>query len=776
MLIDNALSALTVVLDPARFAIICSGIGLGLIIGMLPGIGGLGGLALLIPFTHAMDAHTALAFLIGMWAVTATSDTIPAILFGVPGAVGSAATVLDGHPMAKRGEAGRAFGASFSSSIVGGVFGAILLAVSIPILRPFMLAIGTPELLAVCVLGLTLVASVSQGNILKGLVVALFGVLLAAVGDEAQSGQLRWTFDDMFGTYLLDGVPIECIALGLFAVPELIDMAIARTNMGSTQRLEGLFREQMRGVRDVIANWKLILNSSFLGVVLGSVPGMGAAVIDWIAYGTAARMIKGASESFGKGDVRGLIAAESANCSREGGALIPTLAFGVPGSPSMALLLGAFLAHGIAPGPKLLDTQLDVTYTLVWSLALANVVGAGTCFLAANPLARIATLRAGILIPSVFAVCFVGAYQGSLSFGDLVLLVAFGLIGWAMKRYGWARAPLILGFVLGKLIEKYLFISVARYQFEWLQRPGVIAIFAVTVLVLASPLFKAFYRMWRRPPGLTGATSPLPACQQGIYARARRALVSVGVRGHFRRRKLATQSASSGPLTRPPAYSAALAGEAREGADLSAQAGSGEDHATYGFSAPASSEGAAAACFPSNTFSIDRMVAPGLWVIAFLALAAAFWSATGWRFSARLMPQTAAAVGLIVIACAGLAAGLAKLQGKPAGAAKSVHDVGGSSGELAETTVYARLLVETLWLVGLLVGVLLIGLMPALGLYMFSYMSTAGKTPWPTALIVAVSLWIGFYVLFVKLLHVPWPPSLLGDVFPDLREWTGRLI
>jgi len=445
LLIDNALSALTVVLDPARFAIICSGIGLGLIIGMLPGIGGLGGLALLIPFTHAMDAHTALAFLIGMWAVTATSDTIPAILFGVPGAVGSAATVLDGHPMAKRGEAGRAFGASFSSSIVGGVFGAILLAVSIPILRPFMLAIGTPELLAVCVLGLTLVASVSQGNILKGLVVALFGVLLAAVGDEAQSGQLRWTFDDMFGTYLLDGVPIECIALGLFAVPELIDMAIARTNMGSTQRLEGLFREQMRGVRDVIANWKLILNSSFLGVVLGSVPGMGAAVIDWIAYGTAARMIKGASESFGKGDVRGLIAAESANCSREGGALIPTLAFGVPGSPSMALLLGAFLAHGIAPGPKLLDTQLDVTYTLVWSLALANVVGAGTCFLAANPLARIATLRAGILIPSVFAVCFVGAYQGSLSFGDLVLLVAFGLIGWAMKRYGWARAPLILG-------------------------------------------------------------------------------------------------------------------------------------------------------------------------------------------------------------------------------------------------------------------------------------------------------------------------------------------
>ena len=690
MLIDNALSALTIVLDPARFAIICSGIGLGLIIGMLPGIGGLGGLALLIPFTHAMDAHTALAFLIGMWAVTATSDTIPAILFGVPGAVGSAATVLDGHPMAKRGEAGRAFGASFMSSIVGGLLGAVLLAVSIPILRPFMLAIGTPELLAVCVLGLTLVASVSQGNILKGLIVALFGVLLAAVGDEAQSGQLRWTFDDLFDTYLLDGVPIECIALGLFAVPELIDMAIARTNAGSVQQLRGLFQEQMRGVRDVLQNWKLVLNSATLGVVLGSVPGMGAAVIDWIAYGSAARLVKGATETFGKGDVRGLIAAEAANCSREGGALIPTLAFGVPGSPSMALLLGAFLAHGIAPGPKLLDTQLDITYTLVWSLALANVVGAGVCFLSANPLARVATLRAGILIPTVLAVCFVGAYQGSKSYGDLVVLVAFGVLGWTMKRYGWARAPLILGFVLGKLIEKYLFISMGRYQFEWLQRPGVIAIFAVTALVLLWPLGAALYRQWKPAVAATPPDAAIPA--------------------------------------------AAAAGR-----------------------------------------SIDNIIGPGIWVVAALGFAVAFWSAIGWRFSARLMPQTAAATGLIVVACAGIMVMAANRQRQPRAGRTSMENVGPGA-ELSAKTVYGRLVVELLWLLGFLAAVWLIGLMPAMGLYMFSYMATSGKTRWPTALIITVSVWIGFYFLFVKLLHVPWPPSLLGDTFPDLRELSGRLI
>jgi TctA family transporter len=746
LLIDNALHALAVVLDPARFAIIFVGIILGLIIGILPGIGGLAGMALLIPFTHAMDAHTALAFLIGMWAVTATADTVPAILFGVPGAVGSAATVLDGHPMAKRGEAGRAFGASFSSSIVGGLFGAVLLALSIPVLRPFMLAIGTPELLAVCVLGLTLVASVSQGAVLKGLIVAVFGVLLAAVGDEAQSGQLRWTFDSLFDNYLLDGVPIESIALGLFAIPELLDMAIARTNMGAAQRLDGLFREQLRGVRDVIQNWKLILNSSTIGVVLGSVPGMGAAVIDWIAYGAAARLVKGAAETFGKGDVRGLIAAESANNAREGGALIPTLAFGVPGSPSMALLLGAFLSHGIAPGPKLLDAQLDITYTLIWSLALANVVGAGICFLAANPLARIATLRAGILIPTVFAVCFVGAYQGSLSFGDLVVLVAFGLLGWIMKQHGWARAPLILGFILGKLIEKYLFISVGRYQFEWLQRPGVVVIFAITALVLASPLSTALYRMWR----------PAPA---GSRQDGGAAAPSVDLRDDG--------TAHSSP---PPFGEGRGVGVGRDGTAVP------QPHHPPPRPSPTRGEGVPVAMPVSNTLDIASIVGAGLWVVAFLGFAAAFWSATGWRFSARLMPQTAAAAGLLVIACASVATLVARLQGRRMLASKTAYELTGAFGELTETTVYGRLLVEVLWLSGLLAGVLLIGVMPAMGLYMFLYMATAGKTPWPMALLITASLWIGFYLLFVKLLHVPWPPSLLGDAFPELREWTGRLI
>jgi TctA family transporter len=691
VLLDNALHALTIVFDPMRFTIIFCGIVLGLVIGVIPGIGGLAGMALLIPFTVTMDPHTALAFLIGMWAVTATADTVPAILFGVPGAVGSAATVLDGYPMAKRGEAGRAFGASFMSSILGGLYGALLLAISIPILQPFMLAIGTPELLAVCILGLTLVASVSQGAVLKGLIVAVFGVLLAAIGNESQTGTLRWTFDSLLDSnYLWDGLQIESIALGLFAIPELMDMAIARTNMAGSQRIGGLMREQLRGVRDVLTNWKLIINSSTIGVVLGSIPGMGAPIIDWVAYGSAARMLKGASETFGKGDVRGVIAAEAANNAREGGALVPTLAFGVPSSPSMALLLSAFIAHGIAPGPKLLTSQLDITYTIVWSLALANVVGAGICFLTANHLARLATIRAGILTPCVFAICFIGAYQGSRSFGDLVVLIAFGLIGWIMKQYGWARAPLILGYILGKLIEKYLFISVGRYQFAWLDRPAVIAILALAALVLARPAVTAIYRALR--PATAKVSAP-------------------------------------GAVTARP-----------------------------------------------KTSQIESIIRPAIWVIATFGFAAAFASTMQWRLAARLMPQTAAAIGLVVVACAGAMMLAARLQGKPIPLMQSSHELLNAFEGLTARDIYRRFGVQTLWLLGLLAGVLLIGMLPAMGLYMFLHMTTQGRTRIASALIITVALLTGMYLLLGKLLHVPWPPSLLGDAFPWLRSALQRLI
>jgi putative tricarboxylic transport membrane protein len=500
MIVENALQALLIVADPLRFGFIVLGVLIGLIVGVIPGIGGLVGLALVLPFTITMDHYTALGFLVGLSAVTVTSDTIPAVLFGVPGTVGSAATVLDGHPMARKGEAGRAFGAAFSASVLGGLFGAFLLGVSVPVLRPFMLAVGTPELLAICTLGLTLVAALSGGRLLKGLAAACFGILLAQVGDEPQTGEMRWAGDSL---YLLEGLPLVSVALAMFAIPELVDLAISRMSVAGDDKSGGRW-QQIEGVKDTLKNWWLVIRCSAIGSLLGAIPGIGASIIDWIAYGYAARTEKGAAQTFGTGDVRGVIASESSNNAKEGGALVPTLAFGVPGSASMALLLGAFLMQGITPGPKLLTEQLDITYALVWSVALANIVGAGLCFAFADQFAKIARVRAGILVPMVLAVTYIGAYQGSHDFNDLIVLVGFGVLAWFMKRLGWPRPPVILGLVLGDLIERYMFISYNRYRFEWLTHPAVMVIGAILIFVLIRPLLS---RLWSKQPAARRSVS-----------------------------------------------------------------------------------------------------------------------------------------------------------------------------------------------------------------------------------------------------------------------------
>jgi len=487
VLLEAAVDALGIIGDPVRLLFVAFGTFLGLMIGVIPGIGGLVGLSLLLPFTFAMDPYTALAFLVGVQSVTTTSDTIPAVLFGVPGTTGSAATVLDGHPMARRGDAARAYGAAFTASVCGGLFGAVVLAISIPILRPFILAIGTPELLAICLLGLTLVVSLSHGALFKGLVAAAIGLLLSTIGDEPQTGELRWTFGSF---YLWDGISLVPLALGLFAVPEMLDLGAARRSVAGSAKTDPW--QQLDGVRDVLRNWWLVLRCSSLGTLLGSIPGIGANVIDWVAYGFAARTEKGAAETFGKGDVRGLIASESSNNAKEGGALVPTLAFGVPGSASMALLLGAFLIHGIAPGPNMLGPQLDITFTLIWTVAIANILGAGACFLLAGQFARVATLRAGLLVPLVVSVMVIGAFQGAKDYGDLIVLLVFGLLGWTMKRLGWPRPPVILAFVLGGLIENYLFISHLRYGIDWMLKPLPFVLLCLMAFLLLRPLVSRF--------------------------------------------------------------------------------------------------------------------------------------------------------------------------------------------------------------------------------------------------------------------------------------------
>ncbi len=471
-------------IEPHRLMYLMLGCMMGLVLGIVPGIGGLAGTAMLLPFTFGMDPYSAFALLLGLGATTATGDPIPAVLFGVPGGAASAATVLDGFPMAKRGEAGRALSAAYMSSMMGGIFGAALLAVSIPILRPVMLYLGSPELLAFSILGISMVAVLSGSAPLRGLAAGCIGIMIAMIGSDPQTGTLRWTFDSL---YLWDGLPITPVLLGLFALPELCDLLIARTTIAKEVDKDNIYKGQWQGVKDCFENWWLIVRCSWIGGGIGSIPGISASVVDWLAYGHALKTEKGASQTFGKGDVRGVIASESSNNAKEGGALVPTVAFGVPGSATMAILLGAFLIHGLVPGPDMLHKNLDVTYAMVWSVALANILGAGACYAFSPQFARLATLRYTLILPAVLSVVYIGAFEASRSWGDLIALLLFGVFGWLMKQFKWPRPPLVLGLVLGDSIERYMFISIERYSYTWLWRPVVVVLLVLAVVGLVRP-------------------------------------------------------------------------------------------------------------------------------------------------------------------------------------------------------------------------------------------------------------------------------------------------
>ncbi len=466
-------------MSPDRMMFLAFGVLVGMALGAIPGLGGVVGLAILLPFTFEMDRTAAIAMLVALTSVPTTTDTIPSVLFAVPGTVGAQATILDGHPMARKGEAGRAFGAAYLSSMLGGIIGAACLGLLIPILKPVVLYFAAPELFALGIMGISMVAILSGNVPLRGIIAGGLGLLLSMVGTDKQEGLLRWTFDTI---YLTDGLNIIVVSLGLFAIPELADMVIEGSKISSVPK--AAMKGVRQGMRDVYTHRWLMLRCSFLGTWIGIIPGLGSAVVDWLAYGHARQTCKDAAATFGKGDVRGVIAPESANNAKQGGALVPTLAFGVPGSASMALLIGGFLIHGIQPGPEMLTTHLDITYTIVWSTAIANIMATAIALLFTSQLAKLSAVRIQILAPLVMVVVFLAAFQASARMGDLITLLIIGGLGWIMKRSGWPRPPLLLGFLLGTLIERYAVISVKAYGFGWMMRPLVIAIILITIVTL----------------------------------------------------------------------------------------------------------------------------------------------------------------------------------------------------------------------------------------------------------------------------------------------------
>ena len=456
------------------------GVCIGLFFGAVPGLSGLVGMAILLPFTFDMAPVSAFAFLLGMFAVTTTSDTVASVLLVIPGTAASQATILDGYPMAQRGEAARAFGAAVTVSAIGGVRGAVILGLSIPIVKPLILNFAQPEFFMLGLLGLAMVGSLSGDSVSKGLLAALLGLMLSYVGYAINGAVPRYWFG---ATYLLDGLPLIPLVLGLFAVPEVLELAIRNTSISRVDKasVDGGMK---RGIGDAFRNWWLVLRSTAIGAYVGMLPGLGGSIVDWVAYGHVVQSSRDKSQ-FGKGDVRGVIAPETANNAMKGGALIPTVAFGIPGSASMAILLGALLIQGLQPGPQMLTTKLHITFSMMWTLAIANCVGALLLMVLANQVAKAAFIRGHLIVPAVCMFVFMGSWLAGNQMGDWTIMLSFGVIGYLMKQGGIPRPPLVLGFILGPIMENALFITDNAYAgLSWLLRPMSMGILVLIVLTL----------------------------------------------------------------------------------------------------------------------------------------------------------------------------------------------------------------------------------------------------------------------------------------------------
>jgi TctA family transporter len=345
------------------------------------------------------------------------------------------------------------------------------LSVFVQIARPLILTFGSAELFMLALFGLSMVGVLSGRSLVKGLTACAIGLVAGSIGGAPATGEFRLTFGI---DYFYDGLPLVIVGIGLFAFPEIVDLLRRDRPIAAGGELKGGWTQ---GFRDVARNWWLCLRCASLGTLIGAIPGLGGTVVDWIAYGHVVQTSKDKSR-FGKGDIRGVIAPESANNAKEGGGLVPTLLFGIPGSGAMAVFLGGLVLLGIEAGPAMVSSDIELTYTIIWSLALANVLGAGTCILLAKPIARLTTIPFNLLAPFMIMVVTFAAFQATRDLMDLVMLFAIGVVGIFLKRFGWSRPAFLIGFVLAPQAEGYLNLAVQFYGWEMLVRPGVLIIFA----------------------------------------------------------------------------------------------------------------------------------------------------------------------------------------------------------------------------------------------------------------------------------------------------------
>ncbi len=483
---------LLLALNWKAFGLMVLTIPIGLVLGILPGVGGKVGLAILIPFCYGMSPEIGFAFLLGMHAVVHTGSPIPAILFNVPDGP-AAATCVDGYPMARNGEAGRAMGAALTASGIGGLVGAMCMAITIPIVRPIVLAFGPPEFFMMTIVGLTFVAVMASESLMKGLMAGGIGMIISMVGMDPQTGVVRYAFNQL---YLFDGVSIVNVVIGIFAIAEVLDLGAQGAEAIAHTRPEDVKGAGVwQGIKDTFIHWNLTVRSSVMASIMGMIPGIGGEAVSWITYGHAVQTSK-TPERFGKGAVEGVLAPEAANNAKEGGGLIPTVAFGIPAGSGMAVLLGAFMILGLVPGQEMFTKHLDVVYSMVWVLAFANVIGVLISLAFVGQLAKMTFLKISIIIPLILSFALLGSYLATGNFGDIFVTLAMGGLGYGMKTFKFPRGSFVLGMVLGRMSENYLHLSMNLYGLYFLLRP-------ITMLLMAFVIGSIIFQIIRQRKAAT---------------------------------------------------------------------------------------------------------------------------------------------------------------------------------------------------------------------------------------------------------------------------------
>jgi putative tricarboxylic transport membrane protein len=484
-ILDAALEGLRLVFSWPWILYPIAGTLLAMLFSATPGLNNSSLMALVIPLTYAWEPLPVMLLFGALVGGATFMGSVTAILFNIPGKASSAVSLLDGYPLTRQGQARTAIGCAATASALGSTLGVVVLIALLPVMRGAVVGLGPPEYLMLAIWGLTMLAALTGSSVIKGLIAAGVGLQLAFIGYDPRTAEPRFTFGF---DYLQESLSLVPVLLGLFALAEVIDLMVSgRETLSGQRRLQDLSGSVGEGLRATFRHAGLLIRSSLIGVLIGAIPGIGGSVAGFVAYGHASQTARDRSR-FGHGDIRGVLAPEAAIDAKDGGALVPTLALGIPGGTGTAMLLGALTLHGLTPGRELLTDHLVLVFVLIWSLFLSNWLTSLLGVSLINPMARLSTIRTSRLIPVILALAIIGAVQYRGMVGDAVCAVAFGVAGFLMKRHQWPRVPLVIAMALALLFETNLHLTLR------LQELGRIAFWSrpVVLVLLALILFNLF--------------------------------------------------------------------------------------------------------------------------------------------------------------------------------------------------------------------------------------------------------------------------------------------